>query len=191
MINKYSLYYSYKEHGDTLIVKLREADGDLTRASFGAVDVISDEKGLVCYEIHQINKTLKIKSNGYLFLPNDVFIDIINGLLSRYDLETLSYIESSGYYVGKVISFENHIATIEVGEKTVKAKLAEGINIGDIVVAALEGALLKSGNRYRGSGIFNSKICFEDDLYLSDKHEIIKLDNNELVGQDFLKMEAI
>lgn len=191
MISNYSLYYSYKEHGDTLFIKIRDGEGDLTRKSFNNIEAISDKKGLVCLEIHQINKILKIKSNGYLFLPNDLFIDIINGLLSRYNLETLSYIKTSGYFVGKAIGISDHIASIEVDNRVVKAKAPVDLVNNDIVVVALTGALLKDGTRFRGSGIFNSKVCFEDDLYLSDKHEIIKLENNELVGQDFLKMEAI
>lgn len=191
MIKDYSLYYSYYETGDILFVSFGDKANNIMKKQIGNITVIYNEKTPVCYEIHQITKTLKIKSKGYIFLPNSIFIDVINGLLRHANLEQLDYIDKSHYVVGKVAGIEGSNILVDDGTKTLKCAGVKDLPKDTVVVIAEEGALLKSGKRFQQSENIDALLCYEDDLYLSENHELIVLDTNIDVGQDFLKMEAL
>ena len=191
MIKDYSLFYSYYETGDVLFVNFGVKNDKVTKKQIGNISVIYNEKTPICYEIHQITKTLKIKSKGYIFLPNSIFIDVINGLLRRANLEQLNYIDKSHYVVGKVVGREGNLLLVDDGDKILRCNNPINLAKDTVVVIAEEGALLRNGNRFQKKDNSDALLCYEDDLYLSDNHELIVLDTNIDVGQDFLKMEAL
>ena len=191
MIKDYSLFYSYYETGDVLFVNFGVKNDKVTKKQIGNISVIYNEKTPICYEIHQITKTLKIKSKGYIFLPNSIFIDVINGLLRRANLEQLNYIDKSHYVVGKVVGREGNLLLVDDGDKILRCNNPINLAKDTVVVIAEEGALLRNGNRFQKKDNSDALLCYEDDLYLSDNHELIVLETNIDVGQDFLKMEAL
>ena len=95
MIKNYGLYNNH-ELDNTVLVLFSDKKVDES-TSLGEVDVLYHETEIVGYKLKNFIKYAKIKYSGIIYLPANPLIDVINGILARYNLELLDYKYGSGY----------------------------------------------------------------------------------------------
>ena len=189
----YSLFYSYKNIGDVLIVIFDNEEKTTRSERIGQVEVIYHDNEVIGYNIFDISKIIKIKTQGLIYLPSEELIAIINALLKNNHIEELGVQSSSGYIIGQVIDIkpyrEKKIVSVDIEKEVVKAYTKEDINKGDKVVVALLGTRLNDGRIVKLIEDTNAFICTEKDLQISESDTILILDNEEENGKDFFTME--
>ena len=189
----YSLFYSYKNIGDVLIVIFNNEEKATRSERIGQVEVIYHDNEVIGYNIFDISKIIKIKTQGLIYLPSEELIAIINALLKNNHIEELGVQSSSGYIIGQVIDIEPYqekkIVSVDIEKEVVKAYTKEDINKGDKVVVALLGTRLNDGRIVKLIEDTNAFICTEKDLQISESDTILILDNEEENGKDFFTME--
>lgn len=95
MIKNYGLYNNH-ELDNTVLVLFSDKKVDKS-TSLGEVDILYHEQEIVGYKLKNFIKYAKIKYSGIIYLPANPLIDVINGILARYNLELLDYKHGSGY----------------------------------------------------------------------------------------------
>ena len=185
--------------GDVLIVNFDndyQADKVVKK---GGIDILYYQDEIIEYRINHIQQIMKIKFDGVIYLPNKQFIDIINIILKNNDIEELPYIEQSGYFVSEIID----ILHLENGQLIVKAKTKnkiynaltnyQNLKKSDKVVIAIPGTRLNNYQlikEFNKDGVnFDSYICNEKDLLISQEDKVLILDKKEEIGKDFFTME--
>ena len=99
MISNYGIYNNH-ELDNTLLVLI--SDKKTTRSeSKGEIDILYHNDKIVGYKIKNFLRYAKIKYSGIIYLPANPLIDVINGILERYNLEKLDYKHGSGYITKK------------------------------------------------------------------------------------------
>ena len=99
MISNYGIYNNH-ELDNTLLVLI--SDKKATRSeSKGEIDILYHNDKIVGYKIKNFLRYAKIKYSGIIYLPANPLIDVINGILERYNLEKLDYKHGSGYITKK------------------------------------------------------------------------------------------
>ena len=89
MKKQYSLFYSYKNIGDVLIV-IFDNDKKPTRSERkGNVEVIYNQEDIIGYNIFDIRNIVKIKTEGLIYLPSPALISVINTILKNNKVEEL------------------------------------------------------------------------------------------------------
>ena len=178
MYQNYSLFYSYSKAGDVLIISL--CDGESVRTETRSnIELSYDETDyLLKIKIHGISKIMKIHSNGLIPLPANQFIDVINTLLAKENIDKLAYKYKSDFIIGEVTEHG-----VNIGEKTIELKV-DGLNIKDKVVVCYPWVRLATGkwaNKYW--------VCTYKDLSISESDEIFIIDEDDVViGEDFYKI---
>lgn len=193
MRNDYSLFYSYKGIGDVLIVIFDNDKKATSSERKGNVEIIYHDKEVIGYNIFEISKIIKIKTQGLIYLPSKELISIVNALLKNNGVEELGIQTNSGYIIGKVVDIkpyqEKKIVTININNDILKAYTKEEINLNDIVVIATLGTRLNDGRIVKQLEDTNAFICTEKDLQISENNTILLLDEEEDVGKDFFTIE--
>ena len=113
----YSLYYSYKNKGDVLIITF-DGEKEPTRTETkGRVTILYNNSEVIGYHIRDIREIIKIKNEGMIYLPNKEMISVINSILKNAGLEPLEEKENSGYFTAEVdgkkvvVKNNNHVCT--------------------------------------------------------------------------------
>lgn len=177
-INNYDIFYSYKTIGDTLIVSIFSGQKDRI-VTKGMVEVCYCNNEITTIRFNGISKLIKIHSNGLMPLPNELFVDILNNVLKKENLDIkLAYKTHSNYVIGRVI--DNNI--INIGSENIE--LHNNLNTGDLVVIALPNTRL-------ATGVWTSAhhICTYIDLHINNSTDVLIIDENYKPGTDFFKME--
>lgn len=193
MFEKYSIYYSYKEIGDVLLIVF---DQNVMPTSFiqkSDVMVIYHNSEIIGYNIFNISKIVKIKTKGLIYYPSNVFIDIINSILKNNQLDILAYYSHSGYVIGQVAKLEKDNMLfrpyIDVGGKILPGQCVPRVIEGDKVVVALIGARLYDGQEVEEtSAPTQVHLCSNRELNISMDDEIYIVDEDGMVGEDFFKI---
>lgn len=193
MKTNYSLFYSYKNIGDVLLVVF---DNDLKATSHirkGQVEVIYHDKQIIGYNIFDISKIIKIKTQGLIYLPSKELVAIINSILKNNDIEELANPTSSGYIIGEVVDItdkgDKKVVSIDIGKEIVKAFTNNEIHIKDKIVVATLHTRLNDGRTVKIIDDTNAFIVTEKDLQISNSNNILFLDVEEENGKDFFTME--
>lgn len=198
MIEKYTLTYSYKDTNDTLIINFSNGLSEQSRSKSKNVIVIKNDGKIIGYHVQKFSEIMKIWSKGRIFMPSELFLQIVNNVLINAKLEPLANSESSGYYIGKIIKKLDldggYIYQIDLFKETRYCFSRESLQLNSRVVVIKSGATHVNNEivpSYQLNGYqISAKLCYEDELYLSDKHILITLDNEGQIGDDFFKTEV-
>lgn len=193
MFEKYSIFYSYKEIGDVLLVVFNQKARPTSFIQKHDVTVIYYNSEIIGYNLFNISKIVKIKTRGLIYYPSDVFIDIINSILKNHQLDILAHCSYSGYVIGQVTKIEKDHTLfrpyIDVGGKILPGQLVTHVNEGDKVVVALLGARLYDGQEVEEtSDPALIHLCSKRELNISLDDEIYLVDEDGIVGEDFFKI---
>ena len=99
MIYNYGIYNNH-ELDNTLLVLISEEKATRSEEK-GEIDILYHNDKIVGYKIKNFLRYAKIKYSGIIYLPANPLIDVINGILERYNLEKLDYKHGSGYITKK------------------------------------------------------------------------------------------
>lgn len=179
MVNKYSIYYSYKTIGDVLLIVINDQDVDKIDC-FDNLVVLRSKNEVVGYNIFNFSKIIKIHSHGRIFQPPMLMIDIVNNILKKYDLPLLGYETGSKFVIGKITSLN----TIDCKGEILNVN-TNNANIGDVVVVAYPNSELGNGRRVK-----DYTLCTYKDLLINNEEEIIKFEDDKLIGNDFFSWEG-
>ncbi|HNX15896.1 MAG TPA: DUF4479 domain-containing protein [Bacilli bacterium] len=195
MIEKYSLYYSYRDIGDILLVAFNQKTIPTSHERKGDVAIIYHDGEIIGYNIFNISKIVKIKTKGLIYFPSSVFIDVINSILENHHLENLAHFAHSGYAIGQIVntSMSHGLcrSSIDIGGKILEGQLVPNLKVGDKVVVALPGATLYDGQEVEAISQTNSKtqshICTNRELNIASNDDIYLVDEDGVVGEDFFR----
>ena len=183
----YGIFYSYKNNGDSLVIVFDTEKEFKEEKVNGRVHIYYENDRVIGYKIDGIKEFLKIKNKGEkIFFPNNIFIDVINSILINAKCEPLEPLENSGYFVGQIKDIKEDIITVSLGNKDIKANKCSGANIGDKVVVALPGTMLNGRTKVKEY----AHICLDKDLNEEGDNEILLLDKDAVVGEDFFTLEV-
>lgn len=194
MRKDYSLFYSYKNIGDVLIVIFNNELLPTNHIRKGQVEVIYHDDNIIGYNIFDISKIIKIRSSGLIYLPSKELIHVLNTVLKNSGVEELSIIEESGYVIGQIkdiIQFEEkYIIEINIKDNIINAiKNNIDFAVGDLVVVAKENVRLNNGKLVKPFTLnnlsINGHICSENELQISEENKTLVLDIEEEIGKDF------
>lgn len=179
IINNYDIFYSYKLIGDVLIVSIFNASNEMVYKK-GSLEICYQNDEVSKIRFNNISKVIKIHSNGLIPLPNKLFVDILNDILSKENIEfRLGYKEHSNYIIGKVVKLN----IVDIGDTEISL-VTKGANINDLIVVAKPNVRL-------ATGVWTSTyhICSYADLHLDDDNKIFIIDEEFIPGTDFFKTE--
>jgi len=195
MISNYYIYYSYKTNKDTLFIYFDNENDVLTETKHQDVSAMFRKDGkLHSYRINNITKVFKIKNEGFIFNPNEMFLKVINFILENAGFETLKVNNDSKYVIGKIASNDNGYLNILYKNKSYYDRVndSKNIDVGDAVVIALPNAILSDFTLVKDTYIngekINCHICNEKDLNISENDAKIKLNFND-IDKDFFSLE--
>ncbi len=190
MKNNYSLYYSYPTLGDVLIVIFDNERKPTSHERKGNVEVIYNKEDIIGYNIFDIQNIIKIKSQGLIYLPSPTLVEVINSILINAKLEPLAIKEESGYVIAQI----DEIKDLEDDQKLIY------LNIGkEVVQATIKNKELKPKQKVvvakantrlnNGALVKEAHICTEKELSISELEEVLIIEDDEEVGNDFFMME--
>lgn len=154
----YRLFYNYGISKDVLFVLIDPSKKVTSTKRVEEVEALYHENELVGYNIFDVSKTVKINAEGIIFLPEPHLVDAINNILSRTGFSLLPKVMESGFVVLKILSLEEHplderasIVTLEGknNEHFETVSKAKNLSVGDLCVAAKDGAILADGTLFR------------------------------------------
>ena len=160
MITNYGIYNNH-ELDNTLLIRLSDKEFNRVNSLSNEMDVLYFNDEVVGYRIHNFVRYAKIKYSGIIFLPADLLIDVINSVLAKYNLETLSYKKSSGYVTKK--------------------------NNGLLMVYSLPGTYLRDGTLSKGRYCTYHDLYIKN---VEDENALIEIEETLQENIDFFKTEA-
>ena len=179
IINNYDIFYSYKLVGDTLIVSIFDGETDKVVTN-GVVEVCYTNNEVSKLRFNNISKIIKIHSNGLIPLPNKLFVDILNNILSKERVGlSLGYKEHSNYIIGEVVD----INKVNIGNEIINIDTSL-LNNSDLVVIAKPHVRLATGK-----WTLDYHICTYLDLHLDESEQVFVIDEDFIPGTDFFKTE--
>lgn len=177
MIKNYSLFYSYEKLGDMLIISI--VDAPITSVDTrNMVQLCYNKDKLVTIRLKGITKIMKIHTSGLIGLPADPFIDVVNTILSKELSPNLSYKTRSDYIIGKVVEggvdIKDTIIPIDISDLKLNSK---------VVIA--------KPNTRLATGIWTKDyhLCTYQDLHTNDEQEVLQVDDEYQVGEDFFRIK--
>ena len=185
MMKNYSLFYSYKNLGDILIVIFDNEKKPTRHERKGKVEIIYHEDEIIGYNVFDISEVIKIKTQGKIFLPSPILIKVINTILKNSGVEELDEIKESGYVIGKVIKENDNDIQVDIHQEIISVKKEDNIKINDYIVIAKKGTMLNSGQIVKEDG----HICNEKELQISDSDKPLVFKEEAAVGMDFFMEE--
>lgn len=177
----YGLYYSYLKGNDVLVVRFSAKEVTYEK-KFKDILVSFANTDIVSYTIYNFKDIIKIHGDGLIALPNDIMIDVINGVLIRNGLSPIERKEHSDFYVGKVISLSP--LTLKTSLGNINLSKDYDVKLNDRVVMAKNGAFL-----FDESQCEEDIICSLKQLGISSSDAILK-DNSLDINKDFFQTEA-
>ena len=190
----YSIYYSYKNMGDVLVIIFDDEKTTTKTETKGRVTVIYNDNEIIGYNIFNVKDIIKIRSNGLIYFPTPELIQVINNILQNEKFPTLDYMIESGYYVAEVVEIKDGVATLSLGKEKLHALANPQLKQGDKVVIVKAGKRLNDGKRIYTSSkngtLIDSYICTNNDLSIEENDEIFIFDEDIENGKDFFMMEA-
>ena len=197
----YRLFYNHSALKDVLVILINPEANAASHKTYGDVVCIYDENNsLIGINILHIGEVMKIKANGVMFVPDERLIGVVNHILTKEGLEPLPPVTDSGYRVAKVIEVKNHPTSkesltlkLECGDKAYETtSTLKGIEVGSIIVIALDGTILHDGSVYHKATIKNVKndvkVMNAPELHIEGKEDEVFLLNEEpsfVPGEDF------
>ena len=160
MISNYGIFNNH-ELDNTLLVKLFDDEVTEVKKLSDEMELLYHNTKLVSYRIKNFLRYAKIKYSGIIFLPNNPLIDVINSILSKYNLENLEYKKGSGYITR--------------------------VNDGVMQVYATEGTFLRDGTISKGRFCTYYDLYIDHE----DEHSLIVINEYIKEGRDFFLTEAI
>lgn len=193
----YRFFYNHPATGDVLFLLL-EPNRPVTRSVVkGNLTALYDGETLIGVNFFQISKTIKVKVNGMIPVPEKPMLDCINTILANASLPLLSPLASSGYQVMQVVALEEH----PVDEKALLVTLSDGsktyhtvsrdltLSNGEKVVCALPGCIAYDGALIQKEVERNLPIevhiCSEKELKISEEEKKAFRPSEEAIGSDF------
>jgi len=186
MISNYYIYYNYAKYKDTLFVYFDTEQGHLTEKRHYDVSAFySDDGRLHCYSIYNINKILKIKTEGFIYKPHRDLIKVINFILENSGFETLKLTYDDYYVIGQVVSNDEGYVGVNYKNKIYYDLLTDiNIDISSHVVIALDKAVLSDFTIFRCGSKNERKItchiCTEKDLLPKGSDSLINANDCKL-----------
>ncbi len=183
----YGIFYSYKDKGDSLVIVFDTDKEFIDEKVNGRVHIYYDNDIVIGYKIDSIKEFLKIKNGGEkIFFPNAVFIDVINSILINAKCEPLEPRDNSGYFIGQVKDIKEDKIIVSLGSKDINASICLGANVGDKVVVALPGTMINGRTKVKEL----AHICIDKDLNAEGDNNILLLDKDAVIGEDFFTLEV-
>lgn len=186
-MNRYAIYYSYKEMGDVVVIVF-DSDKSVTKTETkGRVEVFYHDNQIIRYNIKNVKEIIKIKNEGLIFLPSPTLIEILNSILINEGLKPLEELKDSGYFVAKVIDKKDNRLTLSLGDETYQIESSSEVNIHDVVVIAKQGTFLNTQKVVDDS----AHICTYKELGINENEDkTLILDSDIDLGKDFFSLEA-
>ena len=160
MISNYGIYNNH-ELDNTLLVLLFDDKVTSSKKLSNEMEVLYASDKVVGYRISNFIRYAKIKYSGIIFIPADPLIDVINSILSKYNLEVLDYKKGSGYITR--------------------------VNDGVMKVFATEGTFLRDGTISKGRFCTYHDLYIDHE----DENSEIVINEYIKEGRDFFLTEAI
>ncbi|MFP7478133.1 YtpR family tRNA-binding protein [Terribacillus saccharophilus] len=194
-------FYNKQGIGDVLLLAIKQGDRhSIKEERFDDVVRITDEDGLVGYNIFRASEYLKITTAGKVQVDED-FVGKIRDIFRQNNLEDALEVDlTPKFVVGFVKEKEKHsnadklsVCQVDLGDETVQIVCgAPNVDAGQKVVVAKVGAIMPSGleikaGNLRGEDSFGM-ICSQKELGLPNAPEekgIYVLDDSYKVGQVF------
>lgn len=174
---KYSMYYSYKGIGDVLVIVFDEKALPTRSEQKDRITIIYHDDEIIGYNIFGTKDVIKIKSEGKIYLPSRILIDVVNSMLKNAGVPLLEMMENSGYFIGRVANVKQLDGKVEVAVTLNDVEFKEVINdcslsVDDRVV------------------INNTHICTNEELGIKENaKQITVLEKEAEVGKDFFSLE--
>ncbi|MCR5506062.1 MAG: DUF4479 domain-containing protein [Bacilli bacterium] len=193
MIKNYSLFYSYKQIGDVLMVIIENEKPTTRHIRNGSVEVLYHEEEIIGYNIFDISEVIKIKTRGKIFLPSPILIKVINTILKNSGAEELDEIHESGYVIGQVKEVKEidnkKVLKVDISKEIVTALTSGDINVNDYIVIAKLNTMLNNGEVIKicsyANETINAHVCNEKELQISDNEEPLIIKEEVTIGMDF------
>ena len=194
-MKNYSIYYSYKNLGDILLIVFNDEKDTTNIENKGRVVVIKNGEEIIGYNILNVKDIIKIKSDGLIYFPTPELIQVINNILANEKLPTLDYMTESGYYVTEITEINKGVATLSLGDIDFHALSNPLLKQGDKVVAVKAGKRLRDGkiiHTCTENGIkIDAYICTNSDLSIEENDEPFIIDEDIENGKDFFMLEEM
>ena len=158
MITNYGIYNNH-ELDNTLLILFSDSKNTTSKKISEEMEILYFNDEIIGYRISNFIRYAKIKYSGIIFLPADPLIDVINSVLDKYDLETLSYKQGSGYMTR--------------------------INEGKMMVYCLKGTFLRDQTISKGKYCTYHDLYIKND----NENELIVINENIKEFIDFFQME--
>jgi len=150
----YRLFYNEKVTGDILYAVLNSEEKPSRIEKKGNVAAIYQGDELIGINFFEASKLARLPSAGILYAPKDELIDALNKAIAAVGLAPLAYTRNSGFHVAKIFALEEHpldekaqIVTLGLGEKKMTTvSWYANLAVGDFVVVALDGTILRDGS---------------------------------------------
>ncbi len=193
-------FYNNENIGDVLLVRLCERVKVTSHKSYDDLCVLYHDENIVGYNLFNASQYVSNLVIGKIKI-NELFVEEFNTVLNKYDLPLVSSDYDDKFRVGKVVEIEEHpdsdhmhICKVDVGSEVLQIVCgAPNVALNQLVVAALEGAVMPSGlvivpSSLRGVAS-QGMLCSARELNLPNAPQvrgILVLDENEYkVGDSF------
>ena len=195
-------FYNNENIGDVLLVRLGERVKVTKHESFDDLCVLYHNDEIVGYNLFNAS-TYDFELVIGKIKINESFVENFNKVLTKYNLPLVTSDYDDKFRVGKVVEIEEHpdsdhmhICKVDVGTEVLQIVCgAPNVALNQLVVAALEGAVMPSGlvivpSSLRGIASAGM-LCSARELNLPNAPQvrgILVLDENEYnIGDSFFK----
>jgi tRNA-binding protein len=193
----YRLFYNYDVSGDVLFILIDPEKKPTRTEKKNNVAAIYAGEELIGINLFDFSKSVKLKSNGVIFTPDNALMDVVNLLLAEAGLAKLPYCTDSGYKVAKITHLEEHpidekaqIVTLDLGAKSLTTvSWYPNLEVGKLVVVALDGTILYDGSVFHSFVSRNipneCSLCSAKELRIKEAGEGAFSTKDYLPGEDF------
>lgn len=195
-------FYNNENIGDVLLVRLGERVKVTQHTSFDDLCVLYHNDEIVGYNLFNASQYMSNLVIGKIKI-DETFVEEFNNVLNRYELPVVESDYDDKFRVGKVVEIEEHpdsdhmhICKVDIGNEVLQIVCgAPNVALNQLVVAALEGAVMPSGliivpSSLRGVASAGM-LCSARELNLPNAPQvrgILVLNENEYkVGDSFFK----
>ena len=195
-------FYNNENIGDVLLVRLGERQKVTHTQSHDDLCVLYHNDDIIAYNLFNASSYISHLVIGKIKI-NETFVEEFNNVLKQYDLPLVESDYDDKFRVGKVVEIEEHpdsdhmhICKVDIGGEVLQIVCgAPNVALNQLVVAALEGAVMPSGliivpSSLRGVASAGM-LCSARELNLPNAPQvrgILVLDENEYKpGDSFFK----
>lgn len=150
----YRLFYDQVVSGDILFVLIAPEKKTTKIVKNGDLALLYSDDELTGINLFNASRLDAFKTKGIIYAPSDVLIDGLNKYLVSAKAAPLPYTRDSGFHLAKITMMEEHpldekahILTLDLGGKTLTTvSWYANIQVGSLVVVALDGTILRDGS---------------------------------------------